>query len=110
MENYPQSGETLTSGNVTTTGPAMLVAFWWGDGGIREMTAVPNNGFVVIESFLHLPGSSGVQAAVAVRQVDTAGTYSVTWTGQPDQGAILWLLAFQSSAGGSDVVFDNGFD
>ncbi|HVK84497.1 MAG TPA: hypothetical protein VM513_10350 [Kofleriaceae bacterium] len=34
---------------MTTTGPATLVAFWWGDGGVwGDKTAVPNNGFVVV--------------------------------------------------------------
>ena len=110
VQNYPQFGATLTSGNVTTTGPATLVAYWWGDGGIKEMTAVPNNGFVVIESFLHLPDNSGVQAAVAARQVNAAGTYNVTWTGVPEQGAVLWLFAFQSGGETDDQIFIATFD
>ena len=90
------SGVDLTSGNVTTTGPATLVAVWWGDAYIYRMSAVPDNGFKVIERFLELPPSSGVQCAVAVRQVDRAGTWRVTWHGTPAQGAILWLFAFQA--------------
>jgi len=85
----------LTSGSVTTTGPATLVAVWWGDAYVYRMTAVPNNGFKVIDRFLELPPNSGVQCAVAVRQVDRAGSYRVTWSGTPAQGAILWLFAFQ---------------
>ncbi len=95
-QNYAAAGLVLTSGNVTTTGPATLIALWWGDGGVTRMTAVPNNGFSVIDSFLKLPDNSGVQCAVAYRQVATAGTYNVSWTGAPIQGAILWLFAFQS--------------
>jgi len=91
------SGAELTSGNVTTTGPATLVAVWWGDAYIYRMTAVPNHGFKVIDRFLELPPNSGVQCAVAVRQVDRAGTWRVTWSGTPAQGAILWLFAFQAS-------------
>lgn len=91
------SSAELTSGTVTTTGPATLVAVWWGDAYIYRMTAVPDNGFKVIERFLELPPSSGVQCAVAVRQVDSAGRYRVTWTGTPAQGAILWLFAFQAA-------------
>ncbi|WP_139202805.1 hypothetical protein [Pseudoxanthomonas sp. GM95] len=86
----------LTSGSVTTTGPATLVAVWWGDAYVYRMTAIPDNGFKVIDRFLELPPNSGVQCAVAVRQVDRAGTYRVTWTGSPAQGAILWLFAFQA--------------
>ncbi len=95
-QNYPAAGVVVTSGSVTTTGPATLVALWWGDGGVKRMTAVPNNGFVVVDEFLQLPDESGVQSAVAIRQVSAAGTYNVSWIGAPVQGAILWLFAFQS--------------
>lgn len=95
-QNYPAASLVMTSGRVTTTGPAALVAVWWGDGGVKRMTAVPNNGFAVIDSFLKLPDNSGVQCAVAYKQVNAAGTYDVSWTGAPVQGAILWLFAFQS--------------
>lgn len=84
----------ITSGKVTTTGPATLVAFWWGDHNPREeKTARPNNGFVVIDSVL----ASGelVQSAVAVKQVTAAGSYDVTWTATPVQGAQLWLVAVE---------------
>jgi hypothetical protein len=92
----PTDGPTLTSGDVTTTGPALLIAVWWGDATVYHMTAVPDNGFTVIDSFLDLPPNSGVQCAVAYRQVASAGVYHVSWTGTPAQGAILWLFAFQS--------------
>jgi hypothetical protein len=88
-ENLP-----LTSAKVTTTGPATLVAFWWGDHDPREeKTARPDGGFQVIDSVL----ASGelVQAAVAVKQVTEAGSYDVTWTATPVQGAQLWLIAVQ---------------
>lgn len=61
-----------------------------------KMTAVPNHGFKVIDQYLDLPPNSGVQAAVAVKQVDRPGTWDVSWTGTPAQGAILWLFAFQA--------------
>lgn len=97
MVGNPDSTRTrLTSGTVTTTGPATLVAVWLGDAYVYSMTAVPDDGFKVIDSYLQLPPNSGVQCAVAVRQVDAAGTYSVSWTGSPAQGAILWLFAFQA--------------
>lgn len=95
-QNYPEPGLVLTSGKVTTTGPATLIAVWWGDGGVKRMTANPSEGFTIIDSYLMLPDNSGVQAAVAVRQVDKAGTYNVSWIGSPIQGAILWLFAFQA--------------
>jgi hypothetical protein len=87
----------LASASVTTTGPATLVAVWWGDGRMLNMKAVPGDGFQVIERYVDLPPDSGVQCAVAVRQVAGPGTYHVTWTVTPAQGAILWLFAFQSA-------------
>lgn len=100
VQNYAPTGFVTTSGNVTTTGPATLIAFWWGDGGVKRMTAVPNNGFAVIDRFLQLPDNSAVQCAVAFRQVSKPGTYNVSWMGAPVQGAILWLFAFQSEGAG----------
>lgn len=85
----------LTSRDVTTTGPATLVAFWWGDGfpGTPQ-SATANNGFVVIDSNAQ-ETHSFVQCVVAVKNVATAGTYNVTWTPTPEQGAQLWLVAVQ---------------
>ena len=77
-QNYP-TGAQLTSGYVTTTGAAILLAFWWGGGGGLTHTAVPNNGFSVIASFLDLPPLSAVQCAVAYKQVTAPATYNVTW-------------------------------
>jgi hypothetical protein len=94
--NPDTTSTVLTSGTVTTTGPATLVAVWLGDAYIYSMSAKPGDGFKVIDSYLHLPPNSGVQCAVAIKQVDAAGTYSVSWSGTPAQGAILWLFAFQA--------------
>ena len=87
-------GNPITSQSIATTGPATLIAFWWGDAdGSVAHTAVPNNGFAVIDSFLD--AGSLVQCAVAVKRVTAAGTYSVTWTSSPGQGAQLWIAAVQ---------------
>ena len=91
---YAAAGTQLTSGSVTTDGPAVLVAFWWGDGRGLIHDAIPGNGFDVIESFTKLPPNSAVQCAVAVREVSEAGRYDVTWSTSPVQGASLWLFAF----------------
>jgi len=89
------SGQPLTSASVTTTGPALLVAWWWGDAGADlNKTAVPDNGFTVVDSVLG--AGALVQCAVAVRQVGAAGTYNVTWVSTPQQGAQLWLVAVQA--------------
>ena len=105
--SYPASGSVLTSASVTTTGPATLLAFWFGDGGGLQHSAVPNNGFQIIENFVDLPPNSAVQCVVAARQVTAAGTYKVSWSNSPQQGAPLWLFAFPA---GSDGVFGSGFD
>lgn len=85
----------VTSHSVTTTGPATLVAFWWGDGfpGTPQ-SATPGNGFSLIDTNA-FETDSFVQCAVAVKNVSAAGTYSITWTSTPIQGAQLWLVAVQ---------------
>lgn len=105
--NYPAASSSLTSGDVTTTGPATLIAVWWGDATGLHHSAVPDNGFSIIDNFVDLPPNSAVQCVVAARQVAAAGTYHVNWATSPAQGAPLWLLAFQS---GSDVIFASGFE
>jgi hypothetical protein len=90
------AGSPITSHNVITTGPALLVAWWWGDAGVdNDKTAVPDNGFSVIHSVL--AAGELVQCAVAVRRVEGAGSYNVTWTATPSQGAQLWIAAIQAA-------------
>jgi hypothetical protein len=84
-----------TSDSVTTTGPATLIAFWWGDGFPHTpQSATPGDGFTLIDTNAY-ETDSFVQCAVAVKNVSAAGTYNVTWTSNPDQGAQLWLIAVQ---------------
>jgi hypothetical protein len=85
-QNYAEKALVVASDEITVDGPATLLAFWWGDGGVKSMTATPGDGF-------QLPDESGVQGAVAWRQVDAAGTYRVHWTVAPVQGAALWIIA-----------------
>lgn len=89
-----QLAAPLQSKSVTTTGPATLVAFWWGDAPEPMMkTATPNNGFTVVDAILN--SGALVQCSVAVKNVAAAGTYDVTWVATPAQGAQLWLIAVQ---------------
>lgn len=91
------AGRPQTSESVTTTGPALLVAWWWGNANVKfDKTALPDNGFKVIDAIL-LEGAL-VQCAVAVRQVSGAGTWQVTWTATPTQGAQLWIVAVHRHA------------
>jgi hypothetical protein len=85
---------TQTSQSVTTTGPATLVAVWFGDdASSTPSNPVPNNGFTVING--NGNSSQSVQMFVATKDVPAAGTYSVTWTTTPLQGAQLYLMAVQ---------------
>lgn len=84
-----------TSLNVTTSGAATLVAIWAGDSGGASVTATPNNGFATIDS--QLLSSCDVEVVLAAKNVTTAGTYNVTWTATPSQGAHLWLISVQSA-------------
>lgn len=94
--NEVQSGDPVQSLSITTAGPATLVAFWWGDAdGSVAHTATPGNGFTRIDAVL--AAGSLVQCAVATREAQGGGTYSVAWTATPQQGAQLWLVAVQAS-------------
>ena len=105
-QNYPTAASVVHSGSVTTSGAATLLAFWWGDATGLQHSAIPDNGFSIIENFVNLPPNSAVQCVVAVRQVNSAGTYNVNWTQSPSEGAVLWLMAFQDN----DLVFASGFE
>jgi hypothetical protein len=94
-QNYADKALVVASDEITVDGPATLLAFWWGDGGVKSMTATPGDGFQLIDAFVQLPDESGVQGAVAWRQVDAAGTYRVHWTVAPVQGAALWIIAIR---------------
>ncbi len=85
-----------TSPNVTTTGPATLVAVWTGDGSVGN-SSVPGDGFTTVEQLFLPAGTPYIQVAVATKDVSEAGTYNVTWAADPYQGAHLWLVAVQSS-------------
>jgi hypothetical protein len=94
--NKVEKEDPLTSRNVTTTGPATPIAIWWGDGNESVAhKAVPSNGFQLIDSVLSM--GALVQAAVATKDVATAGTYNATWDSADQEGAQLWLVAVQSS-------------
>lgn len=94
------AGEALTSAPVTTTGPALLVAIWWGTGGVRPRgtrhVAVPEAGFERVEAatgLVSLSDSGYIQCAVATRAVG-AGEHTITWTSD-GEGAQLYLVALE---------------
>jgi hypothetical protein len=83
----------LTSMSITTSGPAALIAYCWGDNDADMRTAVPDGNFVVLDS-IETQGEL-VEGSVAGEIVNAAGTYDVTWTMTPPQGALLWLIAVE---------------
>jgi hypothetical protein len=84
----------LTSQSVTTTGPATLIAVWYGDdSSSTPSNPVPNNGFTVIQG--NGNATESVQMFVATKDVPGPGTYNVTWNTTPVQGAQLYLIAVQ---------------
>jgi hypothetical protein len=90
------AGVAYTSASVTTTGPALLIAAWGGDGnsGTNDQTATPENGWTLVES-LYIGQTAYIQAGVAVKAVSGAGTYTCDWTPVENQGAILFMAAVQ---------------
>ena len=85
-----------TPGSITVDGPATLIAIWGGDSGaLGQHTAVPDNGFAVIDSYLDFgnEGATAVQVAIAAREVTAPGTYTVRWTSAPEQGCACYLIA-----------------
>jgi hypothetical protein len=95
------ASNTISSVNVHTNGPAILVAWWWGSGSVRPVgdthKAVPGNGFTLIPNatgLVSLSTDGYIQVAAAYRIVNTAGNYNVTWQ-TDNEGAQLYLVALR---------------
>lgn len=88
----------LVSAPVTTSAPALMLAFWGGDyadtGTLFD--ANPRDGFVVLGEQMG-PGSV-IQGAMAYKIEPSPGTYSVGWDESPEQGALLGLIAIEGTA------------
>lgn len=101
------SAASVTSVSVTTTGPAMLVAFWLGTGGVitvgtahpgspqAPFTAIPN-----ADTAVAIHNNGYIQGKSAYAYVTAPGTYTATWTGT-SEGAQLYLVAIQEAPGTS---------
>lgn len=91
------AGVAYASAAVTVTGPALLVAFWCGDGNevTPDQSAAAESGWEIVES-LFLGMTAYIQAACAVKRVTGAGDYTCSWTPVANQGAILGLVAIQA--------------
>jgi len=90
------AGVGYSSPNITTTGPATIIAFWSGDADVPvnpKDVAVSSPWSILDASFQS--GTAYVQFAVAYRTVGSAGTYSLTWTPVANQGASMHMVAVQ---------------
>jgi hypothetical protein len=87
-------GSNQTPGSIAVDGPATLIAVWSGVSDQLDHTAVPDNGFTVIDSYLDFGnnGETAVQVAIAAKEVTAAGTYTVKWTSTPVQDAACYLI------------------
>ena len=95
LETTDQPG-SVTSANVTTSGPAILVSWWWGDDSVSQISATTSEGWTRLQSLERAQAVSGVlQTEVAAKAVNAAGTYNITWTSNPVQGAVVYLVAVE---------------
>jgi hypothetical protein len=90
-------GAPSVSGSIVTTGPALLLALWGGDGDVdlTDQRATPEKGWTTIESRF-LGRTAYIQAALAWKRVDAAGPQACAWTPAQRQGAILAMAAIQA--------------
>lgn len=90
------AGVGYSSPSITTTGPAIIFAYWSGDADspVNPKDVSASAGWTIIESAF-ISSTSYVQFAVAYRQVSGAGTYSLTWTPVANQGAVMSMVAVQ---------------
>lgn len=90
------AGIDYLSGDVTTTGPAMLISCWTGDSDINPDTAAyPQDGWQMLDNYF--PTSAYIQIAVAYKYVSVAGTYNCPWRPDINQGAAIAIVALQAS-------------
>jgi hypothetical protein len=76
----------VVSSSVTVAGPAILVSWWSGDGGVVQDDVQPSAGWTLLHALNWANASTGVvQVAAAYRSV-SAGTYSCTWTATGSSG------------------------
>lgn len=100
VERSGPTGGVVVSAPVTTTGPAMLVAYCLGTGTVlaagtahiatveASYTPCPD-----ADSLVSLTTNGYIQGKAATRYVSAAGAYTATWT--TTEGAHLYLVAIQ---------------
>jgi hypothetical protein len=93
------AANTITSQPVHTNGAAILIAWWWGSGGVIPAgdlhKAVPGDGFTLIPNasgLVSLGGPGYIQVAAAYKIVTAAGDHTISWQTN-NEGAQLYLIA-----------------
>jgi hypothetical protein len=90
------AGVPYSSAAVVTTGPALLVSFWSGDGASGDHDANPDANWTKFGA-VNRPGASYIQGAAAYRQVNERGTFWCNWTTPiSSEGGIIFLGALQA--------------
>lgn len=87
------AGVSQSSASVTTTGPAMLLGYWSGDGDSGTHTFDFGDGFTKLDS-AEFSGAY-IQAGVGYKYVSSAGTYTFSVTPTQNEGGIFILVAVQ---------------
>lgn len=102
VERADGSAATITSGTVTTTAKALLVAIVFGNGNVNQ-----EHVFTFLDGFSKVARACAegdvnpngyIQVEIATRLVDIKGTYSFRAQGTASEGGQMALLAFQSVA------------
>lgn len=94
--NHPASGSAITSQSITTELSSFVVAATSGDAPVgQDHTLSANNGYDQLEFYGTDVSNGYIQAGLHGDVKDTAGTYSVTFTWTPTQGAMIFHLAFE---------------
>lgn len=102
VERVDGGAATITSGTVTTTARALLVAIIAGNGNVNQ-----GHVFTFLDGFTKVIRACAegdvdvagyIQIEVAVRYVDIKGTYSFRAQGTASEGGQMALLAFQSQS------------
>lgn len=99
--NQVLTGGILTSGSLSTTAKAIMLAFFSGDAPTGATTTVSlSNGYTIIDTDTLPDDSNGyVPIAIGYAEKINPGTYNYTATETPDQGAIMVHVALQEVEG-----------
>jgi hypothetical protein len=105
--NHPNNGQALTSPSISSTGPAVWVAFWSGDAPVGQTSTISwNNGFQTLDESTLVDHPNGyvpiaVGAIPTTDYTPTARNFTVTES--PDQGSINIIVAIQAAVGALSV-------